>query len=437
MKKIIILITCLLLSSTICAKSILNIHQWKTSNGIRVLFVRAPQIPMLDVAVVFKAGSIYDAGHFGLATLTNAMLNEGAGTFNVDKLANQFDNVGANFSNTASKETSVFMLRTLVKPTNLNAALNTFGLILNNPSFPASSVQRIKQQMLVGLNAAKQQPDYLAAKAFSKAIWGQHPYAYPTEGNEKTVANLTEAEVKAFYNRYYVAQNAMIVMVGDVSQVQAHVIASRLLGKLPAGVPAVEPTEASANQAAKQHIDFPSSQNSIMIGTLGISRRSPDYLPLTIGNYIFGGGSFSSILMKNVREKYGLTYGVYSRFSALTERGAFLISLKSRNDKAQRASNMVQDYLAQFMANGPTKAQLTAAKNYLLGSFPLNISSNSQILSAVMDIGYYHLPLDYLDTYRARVKAVTVTQIKTAFNDTLNLKNLVVVSVGGKGDAKQ
>lgn len=437
MKKNLIFIVCLLLSNTLFAQSILNIQQWKTSNGIRVLFVRAPQIPMLDVAVVFKAGSIYDAGHFGLATLTNAMLNEGAGTLSVDKLANQFDNVGANFSNSASKETSVFMLRTLVKQANLTTALNTFALILNKPNFPETSVQRIKQQMLVGLNAAKQQPDYVAGRAYAKAIWGKHPYAFPTEGNETTVPTLNQAEVKAFYNRYYVAQNAMIVMVGDVTQVQAHVIASRLLGKLPAGVPVVAPIEARVNQAAKQHIAFPSSQNSIMIGSLGIKRRSPYYLPLTIGNYIFGGGSFSSILMKNVREKYGLTYGVSSQFSALTERGAFLIALKSRNDKAQRASNMVQDYLAQFIAKGPTAAQLTAAKDYLLGSFPLNISSNSQILGVVMDIGYYNLPLDYVDTYRARVKAVTTADIKTAFNKTLNLKNLVVVSVGGKGDDKQ
>ena len=437
MKKFFILITCLVFCSTGFAQSILNIQQWKTSNGIRVLFVRAPQVPMLDVAVVFKAGSIYDANHFGLATLTNAMLNEGAGQLSVDQLANQFDNVGAIFSNSASKETSVLMLRTLVKPANLQTALNTFSLILTKPNFPESSLQRIKQQMLVGLKSAAQDPGYLASRAYATAIWGKHPYANPTEGNEQTIPTLTQAQVKAFYNQYYVAQNAMVVMVGDVTEVQAHVIASQLIGKLPAGVPAVAPTEANSNQPAKQSIAFPSSQNTIMIGTLGIKRSNPNYLPLTIGNYIFGGGSFSSILMNNVREKYGLTYGVYSNFSALTAPGAFTISLKSRNDKAQRASNMVQDYLADYMASGPTAAQLTAAKNYLLGSFPLRISSNSQILSVVMDIGYYGLPLDEVDTYRARVKAVTAAQIKTAFNETLHLKNLVVISVGGNGDAKQ
>lgn len=433
MRKLFFIALCLCFSTASIAKPVLDIHTWKTSNGVNVFFVRAAQVPMLDAAVIFKAGSIYDAGKYGLATLTNAMLNEGAGQYNVDQLANNFNNVGAIFGNFTDKETSVFSLRTLVQAKYLQPAIKTFTTILSKPTFPQASLQRIKREMLIGLQAAEQQPGYIAGRAYAKAIWGAHPYAFPTEGNAQTIPNLTQAQVAAFYNQYYIAQNATVVMVGDLTQVQAHVIASQIAGNLPLGIPAHAPQEATENAAASINLPFPSTQNTILIGTLGIKRNSPKLLPLQVGNYILGGGgNLGSILMSNVREKYGLTYGVSSNFAPLTDKGTFTISLKTRNDQAERASNMVQDYLANFIASGPTTAQLKAAKNYLLGSFPLKLSNNGQILGVVMQIAYYHLPLDYLDTYQQRLKAITKQQIKTAFADTVDLKNLVVVSVGGK-----
>jgi zinc protease len=435
MKKFIFLILTSIISCTLSAKSIVNIQQWKTQNGVRVLFVNAPQIPMLDLAVVFKAGSVYDQAHAGLAMLTNAMLNEGAGQYSADQLADQLNNVGALFNNYTSKEMSVFSLRTLVQQNALQSALQTFGVILRHPTFPEKNLRQLKQQMLVGLQAAEQQPDYLANRAFAKAVFGKQPYASPTEGSLKSVPQLTRTEVQTFYNQYYIAQNAMLVMVGDVTRVQAEVIATEVVGNLPEGVPAAPIKPVTDNAANKISLKFPSSQTAILIGELGIKRSSPDYFPLKVGNYILGGaGNLTSILMSNVREKYGLTYGVYSNFSPLTERGAFAINLKSRNDQAARASNMVQGYLADYMAEGPTQLQLKAAKDFLLGSFPLSISNNAQILSTVAELGYYHLPLNYLDTYQKKINAVTTSDVKKAFNHALDLKRLVIVSVGGKAN---
>ncbi len=423
--------------ANVIAAPVVNIQNWRTENGVRVLFVKAPQIPMVDMAVIFKAGSIHDGNQLGLAALTNAMLNEGAGKRNVDELAQQFDDVGAQFDNNVSKETSVLTLRSLVKPDVLKSALENFSLILQQPTFPEGSVERLKQQIMVGLKAAQQQPGYLAGRAFAKAIWGTSVYANSTLGTVSSVPTLSRAEVSRFYHQYYVARNALVVIVGDVTRKKAEAMAEEVIGKFPRGEAAHMPMPVDTNTGLNKHIDFPSTQNTILIGELGVKRSAPDYLSLKVGNYILGGaGNLGSILMSNVREKYGLTYGVYSRFDMLSETGAFVINLKSRNDEAVRASNMTQSYLADFIAKGPTEPQLKAAKDYLVGSFPLGISSNSAILSIVADIGYYNLPLNYLDTYRKQVEAISGTKIELAFAKEVDVKRLVVLSVGGNTAGK-
>jgi len=432
MKLIVCLFGCLFIGTGF-AKEVVNIQQWRMHNGVKVLFVQAKQIPMLDMAVVFKAGAVYDAKQKGLANLSNAMFNEGAGGYDVNQLAEQFDDVGAQFNNNVNKEMSIIMLRTLTKPMLLKAALKTFSLVLTKPTFPQSSIARLKKQMLINLKMSQQQPDYIAGRAFAKAVWGKHPYANPLAGTLQSIPTLTRAAVQQFYHRYYVAKNAMLVMVGDVSLVQAHVISQQLVGALPQGKAAPPIPVVSDNHGMTQHIDFPASQNTILIGEVGVKHSNPAHFPLLLGNYILGGGgSLNSILMRAVREKYGLTYGVYSQLLSLTQRGAFVISLRSRNDQAARASNITQDYLENYLATRPTVAELKAAKDFLIGSFPLGISSNDDLLQNLIYIGYYHLPLNFLDTYRQKIKAVTTNQIKTAFNRYLQLKRLIVISVGGK-----
>jgi zinc protease len=421
-----------LVSLPLMAKPVVHIQQWQTKNGARVLFVRAPQIPMLDAAVIFKAGSVYDAKHAGLATLTNAMLNEGAGRLNANQLAETFDGVGAEFSNGVDKESGLLAFRSLVKPQYLRKALNNFELILKYPTFPNKSIVRIKKQMLISLQASKQQPNYVAQRTFSKLIWGKHPYANSSRGNEHSIPLLNKAQVKMFYQRYYVANNATVILVGDVSTAQAKIIAEKIMHKLPAGKKVAPLVKVPNNKAAVKHLDFPSSQTSILIGEVGVSRNDKNYLALSVASYILGGNNLNSILMSTVREKYGLTYGIYGQFQALTQKGAFIISLKTRNDQAARAIDITKQELSRYIENGPTQKQLNAAKSYLLGSFPLAIASNASLLQNLATIATYNLPLNYLDTYRKRVRALTVQKIKTDFQKAVRENRLVVVSVGGK-----
>jgi zinc protease len=427
MKKFIFVFILIIFSNATFAA--VNIQEWHTSNGIRVLFIASPQNPILDLAVVFKAGAVYDGKNAGLAQLTNAMLNEGAGDLTADQLADQFANVGAKFSNYATTENSMVSIRTLTKSKALNTALQTLQLILSQPTFPQSSVERIKKEMLVNLQYQLQQPDYVAKSALKKLIWGDSPYANPLDGTATSIPALTRADVQNFYRQYYGQHNAFIAIVGALTTVQAKMIAEQLAKSLPAGsVP--ELFSAPALQATRTlHVPFNSTQTAILIGTQGITPNDPDYFSLTVGNYIFGGG-MNSILFSKVRKQAGLTYGISSNWLPLTQKGIFLINLKTRNQEANKATWMTEQLLKQYWQDGPTEKQVKDAKQFLIGSFALSISNNGALLSNLIHIGNYNLPLNYLDTVQSKLGKVTSVQIKTAWQKHVHLDHLAVVTVG-------
>ena len=428
MKKFILVIILLVLTNTTFAA--VNIQEWHTSNGVRILFIASPQNPILDLAVVFKAGAVYDGKNAGLAQLTNAMLNEGAGDLTADQLADQFANVGAKFSNYATTENSMVSIRTLTQPKALNSALQNLQLILAQPTFPQSSVDRIKKEMLVNLQYQLQQPDYVAGQALRKAVWGSaSPYANPLNGTPTSIPALTRTEIQSFYRQYYGQHNCYIAMVGALTTEQAKIIAEQLAKSMPAGsVPELFPAPA-LQPASTLHIPFNSTQTAILVGTLGITPNDPDYFSLTVGNYIFGGG-MNSILFSKVRKQAGLTYGISSNWLPLTQKGIFLINLKTRNQEANKATQMSEQLLKQYWHEGPSENEVTAAKQFLIGSFALSISNNGALLSNLMHIANYNLPLNYLNTVQSKLATVTSVQIKTAWQKHIHLDHLAVVTVG-------
>ncbi|MSP53493.1 MAG: insulinase family protein [Gammaproteobacteria bacterium] len=418
----------LLLFSTFSFATV-NIQQWQTTNGVRVLFIASPQNPILDLAVVFKAGSVYDGKNSGLAQLTNAMLNEGAGDLSADQLADQFANVGAQFSNDVTTENGRVSIRTLTEPNALNSSLQTLELILAHPTLPQTSIDRIKKEMLVGLEYQLQQPDYVARKVLSKAVWGDSPYANPLDGTPTSIPTLTRTAVQDFYRQYYGQHNCYIAMVGALTTAQAKTIAEQVAKSLPAGsVPELFPAP-TLQPASTQHIPFNSTQTAILIGTLGITSNDPDYFPLTVGNTILGGG-MNSILFRKVREQAGLTYGITSSWLPLTKKGVFVINLKTRNQEAVKATQMTEQLLKQYWQNGPTTKEVQAAKQFLIGSFALSISNNAALLSDLVYIANYDLPLDYLNTVQYKLAQVTQAQIKTAWQKHIHLDHLAIVTVG-------
>lgn len=410
-----------------------EIQTWKTKQGVPVYFVEAHQLPMLDVQVIFDAGSARDGGTPGLAAISSHLMSEGADGMSTDEISNAFESLGANFNTNATYDSASVSLRSLSEDAKLQKALKTMQAVISKPEFPEASFERERKRILIGIQAKKQNPGSLASEAFYATLYEGHPYATPTEGTEESLKAMTIADLKNFHNSYYVRNNAMVVLVGDISRKQAEKIALQLTADLPAGEkPAAIPTPAAITTAKLNHIEHPSTQTHILVGQPGVRRGDPDYFALYVGNHVLGGGGMISRLFKEVREKRGLSYSAYSYFSPMRVEGPFISGLQTRTDQTDEAITVLMENMQNFIKEGPTEAELEASKKNITGGFPMRIDSNSKILGYLAMIGFYGMPLDYLNTFNEKINAVTVADIKAAFKKRLQPENFVTVKVGPK-----
>ncbi len=412
------------------SKRTLDIQHWQTVEGARVLFVAARQLPMFDLRLTFAAGSSQDDGVPGLAALTNAMLNEGIPGKDVTTIAEGFESLGADFGNGAYRDMAIASLRSLSDKTRRDPALALFKQVISYPTFPADSLARIKNQLLAGFEYQKQNPGQLAGLQLFERLYGGHPYAHPSEGTEQSIPAITTEQLRAFHQRAYTAGNVVIALVGDLSRAEAESIAAQVSAALPKGPALATIAQPEDPKPGRSHIEFPSNQTHLLLAELGVDRREPDYAALTLGNQILGGGGFGTRLMEEVREKRGLTYGVYSGFTAMQARGPFMISLQTRAEQSEGTLKLVQDILRDYLANGPTEKELNDAKREMLGSFPLSTASNADIVGQLGAMGFYDLPLTYLDDFMSEVQGLTVEQVKAAMNRHLSTDKLVIVTAG-------
>lgn len=406
-------------------------ERWETSNGAKVVFYQANEVAMVDINVAFAAGSAYDGKNFGLSSLTSDLLNKGNGAFNATQIAEKFADIGAQFESNVSRDMALVQLKTLNNEEALKQAVNTLNLVITKPTFRQEAFNHEKMLQLGDITQNKESPNAVANQVFYNKLYQQHPYAHAISGTEESVKAIQNYQVREFYKRYYVANNALIVIVGAIDSNKAHLIAEQVVSNLPKGTaaPAIPKAIALANTETVG-ISFPSSQTILRLGQVGIDHNVSDYFPLMIGNYILGGGSMTSRLSYEVREKRGLTYGVDSQFMPMPGDGPFLISLSTQNKEATNALEVTKDTLAKFLDNGPSEEELLAAKQYLVGSFPLSLSSNSSIAGMLLRMAFYHLPDDYLDTYTANISAVSVADIKKAFQAQIHPDKMLQVSVG-------
>lgn len=416
-------------------KTSLKILKWETKNHIPVYFVSATELPMLDIAVTFRAGAAYSPDSPGVASLTNEMLVEGTTGYNTEQISEIFESIGAEYSSDVDRDSATVSLRSLTEPGKLSTALKLYTDILANPSFPSKSFARVKNNTLRGLTLAQQYPETLLNENFYRQVYIKHPYAIPVGGTLESVGNIKRGDLVTFFDQYYVTGNAMIAMVGNLDMVQAKRLAENVSKAIKPGKKAAKlPDAAKLTDNIKQHIDFPASQTHILVGSVGIKRDDPDYYALKVGNHILGSMPLSSLLFKNVRINKGLAYSVYSSFIPMQDRGPFIINMQTRNEMAQEALKTTLKTLTKFVENGPSEEELELAKQNLTGRFPLSISSNGKKLGAITSIGFYNLPLDYLDNYVNNINNVTIEDITKSFNKHINLNKLAIVTVGGKAE---
>jgi len=408
-----------------------QIQTWQSENGAKVLFVPAKEIPMLDVRIVFDAGGARDKGLSGLAVLTNGLLSEGAAGKSSQKIAEDFESVGAQIESSAMRDMAVVGVRSLTESRYLTPAIETLKQVLTQPDFPQEAFQRELNRMKVAVKAREQSPSEIASEAFNKAVFGDHPYAFPVSGSKESLLNITLDDVRAFYKQYYVANNATVSIVGNIERWQAEEIVKALLSALPAGekAPAL-PAVKSLTESKKIVIDYPSAQTHIYVGQPGMKRGDEDYFSLYVANHPFGGSGFSSRLVEVVREEHGLAYSVYSYFSPLREKGVFAMGMQTKTDQTQKALQLLNQELNKYVADGPEKDELAASISNITGSFPLNIDSNGKLLKYISMIGFYDLPIDYLDHFIGNIKSVDVKKVNDALSRRVNPDTMVTVIVG-------
>ena len=415
------------------------VMDWQTGGGSRVFFVESRELPMVDIRVLFDAGTLREAaGKNGLAVLVNSLLDEGAGGLDATAISFEFERLGARYSADSGYDYASVSLRSLSDPALLAPALVNLGRVIAEPAFPAKAVERQKQRLQLGIRRKQQVPAEIARDAYLAAIYQDHPYALPSEGTLESVAQLSRQDIVDFHRDFYGAGNARLVIVGDVSKEQAAELAEQLTGELPQGRElAPLPAVAGLEQDREIRIEHPSSQVHILLGQPGIKRGDPDYFPLYVGNHILGGGGFVSRLYEEVREKRGLSYGAYSYFSPRRGLGPFTASLQTRADQQAQALQVMRETIRTFIDKGPTPEELEAAQQNISGGFALRLDSNSKILGYIAMIGFYDLPLNYLDTFIDKVNALTIEEIRDAFKRRLHPERFVTVLVGPTGPAAE
>lgn len=418
------------------ARRQLDIQSWQTEGGARVLFVEAHELPMFDLRLTFAAGSSQDNGVPGLAMLTNAMLNEGIAGRDVTAIASGFESLGAEFGNGSYRDMAIASLRSLSAADKREPALQLFNEVVGRPTFPEDSLQRIKNQVMAGFEYQKQNPGKLASLELFAQLYQDHPYAHPSEGTAESIPGITVDQLRAFHAEAYAAGNVVIALVGDLSREEAEAIAGEVSAALPQGGALPPPPAPQEPAAVHEHIDFPSNQTHLMLAQLGVARGDPDYAALYLGNQVLGGGGFGTRLMEEVREKRGLTYGVYSGFSPMQTVGPFMINLQTRAELSEATLALVQKLVADFVEQGPTKAELERSKREIAGSFPLSTASNSDIVGQLGSIGFYNLPLTYLEDFMQQVQALSVEEVRAAMSKHLDAGGFVIVSAGPEVEQK-
>jgi len=303
--------------------------------------------------------------------------------------------------------------------------------LLKDAQFPQSSIDRVFQNAAIGQRQREESPSSVANIRFWRELYGTHPYAEPSSGTQASLKKITREDLLAFKSKYLVARNLNIAITGQLTLKQAKQLAEQLTQALPKGEPAPAlPDPLPTTQARLVHVPFGSRQTHVMIGQLGVKRDNPDLPTLSVGNEILGGGDFNALLMKELREKRGLTYGAYSGFSAMRSRGPFSISYSTRADQARQSIDVAKQTLAQFLQQGVSDAVVQVAKEGILNSYPLSLSSNQNINGFLAMMGFYRLPTTYLADYPKQIEQVNAAAIQRAFMQYVQPDTLLTVVVG-------
>jgi len=408
-----------------------------TANGITLLIQDQPFLPIITVNVLIKAGAVHDPdAKAGLAYLTAGMLDEGTKTRSATQIAQELEFIGAEFSAKATNDFSAATLRILKKDADRGFTL--LADILMNPAFAEKEVTRVRSELLGELQGEKDDPGTVASKAFDEIIFKGHPYRRPTNGDEKTVAQITRQDVIAFHNTYYRPNRTIMAIVGDIREFEALGLVKKYFGKWAPKDSSIQsfPAAAPLQKPVLALIDKDLTQATVALGHVGIDRKNPDFYAVAVMNYILGGGGFSSRLVNRIRDEQGLAYDVDSSFEANVMPGAFSVRLQTRNASANQAIANVLTEIKRIRTEPVGYQELADAKAYLIGSFPLRLDTTGKLAGLLTVVELHGLGLSYFEDYPKAIAAVTKEDVLRVAQKYLNPDLYALVVVAKQAEAK-
>ena len=421
------------------AYAVLPIQEISLSNGTKAYLIQTNALPMIDIEISIDAGSRYDPkNQSGLAALTAAMLTRGiswqGGALNEAQQADAIAELGASISASASGERTIVRARSLSKPELFNPLLQLLVASVSKPIFDQSILMREKQRVSSAIQEGDTKPEVVLQKRFRQAVFGNYPLA--RSSSIESIAAIQEGDLKRFHQDFYRQDRVIVNLVGNIDHAGAKQIAEQIIGALPTKgptIPVLPPLERSPIEPESQRvirIPFQTQQTHIAMGMTAIPRDNPDYFPLLVGNYVLGGGGFVSRLVGEVRDKRGFAYSVFSYFQPGRDTGTFEAGLQTRNDQADQALKVLQETVARFIEDGPSEAELAAAKANLINGYPLRLDSNRKLLDNLSAITWNQLPLNTLDIWTQHVAAVKKDDVRNAFKRHLDMRRMISVLVG-------
>jgi zinc protease len=408
----------------------LDVERSVLDNGLTLLHAENHTLPIVTVTLIVKAGQTREPEKkAGLAHLTAELLTEGTKNRTAKAISEEIDFIGASLDASAGNDYTTVSLSVLKK--DVEKGFEVCAEILQQPIFPEEEIKRKKDQVKGFLQKLEEEPDFLAARAFKQSIFGSHPYSRVLQGTVNSIDAVKRDDVVSFHEKYFIPNNAILSVVGDLTQKELSALIDKYYSHWEKGSPppGASRLKGSVQGAQVIKIDKNLTQANILMGKRGVRRENPDYYKLSVMNYILGGGGLSSRLMQSVRDDMGLAYDIRSSFAAMKEGGSFQVTAQTKNESARTVIEEVYKQVNSMRTEHVTEQELSDAKSFLIGSFQRRLDTNRKITDFLALVEFYELGLDYIEKYPEYIGAVTKDDILHAARKYLDPDQFVLVVV--------
>lgn len=424
-----IILSAVVLLAGLPARAEVHIKEITTPGGIDAWLVEDHSIPFVALELRFRGGTSLDApGKRGAVNLMTGLLEEGAGDLDARAFSRATETLATSFSYDAGPDSLGVSVRFLTENREASMALLRDTLI--NPRFDEEAIERVRAQIISIIQSDAKDPQEIAGNSFSSLVYGDHPYGSDENGTVETVSALTRSDIVEAHAATMARDRLYVSAVGDITSEELSALLDKLLSDLPeTGAPL--PDDATLNlPGGIKVVDYDTPQSIALFGQPGLEREDPDFFAAFILNHILGGGGFESRLMTEVREKRGLTYGVYSYLADRDDAQVWMGSVASANDRVAEAVEVITAEWKRLRENGVTEEELEDAKTYLTGAYPLRFDGNGTIANIAVGMQMDGLGTEYIANRNDKVNAVTLEEINRVARERLNPNRLTFVVTG-------